>query len=113
MPLNWQVLYPQLPRLAEAEAARLLRLAEQASAVAEELTGDWSAQSDAESVPQPSATEMQVALPWLGAAIRAWDAVVGFYPADSAEYQAGWQRRQRLQQTLVALLRRGASADRR
>jgi hypothetical protein len=32
MPLNWKALYSQIPRLAEAEVERRLRLAEQASA---------------------------------------------------------------------------------
>lgn len=113
MPLNWQALYPQLPRLAEAEVARLLRFAEQASAVADELAGDWVAQKEAESAPQPTANEWLTASMWLGAAIRAWDVVLSCYAEGSPQYQSGWQRRQHLQQTLVALLRRGASADRR
>ena len=105
MPLDWRVLYPQIHHLAEAEVARRLRLAEQASAVAEELANAELAEAGEESVPQSLSSERQTALTWLGTALRAWEAVLECYPEGSAEYQAGFQRRQRLQQTLLALLR--------
>ena len=101
MPLNWKLLFPQIPQLAEAEVARRLRLAEQASAVAEELAGAQLVQARAEAAPN----ERQIALTWLGTAVRAWDAVLECHPPDSQQYQAGWQRRQQLQQSLLALLR--------
>jgi hypothetical protein len=109
MPLNWRALYPQIPRVAEAEIARLWRNAEQASAVAEELIGGRAAQADAEPIAPLSANDLQTALTWLGAAIRAWDVVVAYYPENSPEHQAGSQRRQRLQQALLALLRQSGS----
>ena len=96
MPLNWKALYPQIPPLAEAEVARRRRLAEQASAVAEELAA----------AELPSVKDRQSALTWLGTAIRAWEAVLACYPEDSPNYRAGGQKRQQLQQKLLALLRR-------
>ena len=105
MPLNWKVLYPQIPHLAEAEVARRLHLAEQASAVAEELAHAQLTQVGAETLPQSLSNERQMALTWLGTALRAWEAVLECYPENSREYQAGRQRRQQLQQSLLALLR--------
>jgi hypothetical protein len=46
-----------------------------------------------------------MALMWLGTALRAWEAVLECYPESNAEYQAGAQRRQQLQQLLLRLLR--------
>ena len=101
MPLNWKLLFPQIPQLAEAEVAWRLRLAEQTSAVAEELAGAQLAQARAEAAPNGR----QIALTWLGTALRAWDAVLECYAEDSPEYQAGSPRRQRLQQLLLRILR--------
>jgi hypothetical protein len=112
MPLNWKALYPQIPRLAEAEVERRLRLAEQASATAEELAIAWRTQTEAESAAKPSPNGLQFALTWLGAAIRAWNAVLECYSEDRPEYQAAWQKRQRLQQILLALLRQTDSGSR-
>jgi len=109
MPLNWKALYPQISRVAEAEVARLWRNAEQASAVADELIGGHAAQTDAEPTAPLSASDLQTALTWLGAAIRAWDAVLACYPESAPGRQAGAARRQRLQQALLALLRQSGS----
>jgi hypothetical protein len=108
MPLNWIALYPQIPRLVEAEVARRLRLAEQVSAVADELTKSWPAQGEGQSAPAPPPNDRQIALMWLGAAVHAWEAVLECHPAGSPAYQAGWQQRQRFQQALLALLRQGS-----
>jgi hypothetical protein len=105
MPLNWKAIYPKMLPLAEAEIARRLRLAEQASAVAEELAHAQLTQVGAESLPQSMSNERQMALTWLGTTLRAWEAVLECYPENSREYQAGRQRRQQLQQSLLALLR--------
>ena len=112
MPLNWKALYPQIPRLAEAEVERRLRLAEQASATAEELAAVWRARTEAESTAPPSPNELQTALTWLGAAIRAWDAVLECHSESRPEYQSAWQKRQHLQQILLALLRQTDSDNR-
>ncbi len=105
MPLDWRALCPQIPRLAEAEVARRQRLAEQASAVAEELAQAELAQAGEESAHQPLSNERQMALMWLGTALRAWEAVLECYPEDRAEYQAAEQQRQGLQQLLLRILR--------
>jgi hypothetical protein len=105
MPLDWKALYPQIPRLAEAEVARRQRLAEQASAVAEELAQAELAQGGEESAHQPLSNERQMALTWLGTALRTWAAVLECYSDSSAAYQAAVQRRQQLQQLLLRLLR--------
>jgi hypothetical protein len=95
MPLNWKALYPQIRPLAAAEVARRRRLAEQVSAVAEELAA----------AELSVAEDKQAALTWLGTAIRAWESVLECYPEDSPGYRAGGQKRQQLQQMLLSLLR--------
>jgi hypothetical protein len=111
MPLNWKALYPQIPRLAEAEIERRVRLAEQTSAMAEELANDWT-QTQARPATPTSPNELQTTLTWLGAAIRAWEAVLECHSESHPEYQAAWLKRQRLQQILLALLRQTDSDNR-
>jgi hypothetical protein len=107
MPLNLLALYPQITKLAEAEAAQRRCLAEQASVVADEVAARWLAQGEARTF---AAQDQHNVLKALNTTIHAWNAVLECYAEASPEYQAGSQKQQRLQQTLLTLLRQEAPA---
>ena len=98
MPLNWAALRGQIPALVEAEQARRLRRAEQATRVAEALSADAGA-------------DPQAALAWLGTAMRAWEAVLEVYPEHSPRHLAAQQQRAALQANLLARLRQAEGSE--